>query len=804
MRNATRVFLVLAAAMMISYTGASGKPLDQLVQWADQDALPEVREAAALAVIPALVASEQSDEELRQLALMAASAELKSAAARALGLRWVQVAESLDQLETLAASGEFSEVREAAGEALAQRLLQSHLFLDALASLALTGESPELRGAALPALTIALTQSEHSIEDLLSLAHSGATAEYRLASAQALVLRLESSPFFALNSQALIEIVGGQGVTLPEEAQGANAQLRQAAGAGFQDLLAQVNWSLTALKELAGNTKSSPELRAAAGAVLSQQLLQANLSLEDLTEIATGKTPELRKAAESALIQSLVGAIGRGELSIAMLVSSVASATSEELAEAEAEAAFVLLRSTLVAPQTQSQIEEIANGQPVQIRSLTIDGSLKAFRVTASNFLAGIYTFYGFLNRLSDPLGELTAIAKNPSFTEEYRAAAARALAQVYQAQRGRASKDLATLSALLNQMKQETLQGRISQALETLSRLQSILDAERSLLIVTAEVGGEFTTSQLLNHTVNEQISEIEQSVKTGDFPSMLSSINTIQRALDTIERGIARAPDVDTSTLEQIAVQGATPEVRQAAGQALSQRFLGDSPGVGRLQQLAEDGASLELRQAAISALAATWVSNGADPEMLYRTALEGTTDEVRLAAAQALLSSSLMRDLPLAKLQAMSNGETIEIGDLSMNGEETALRQAFASALQAELITHREPEETLQVWAVQGTTPELRQAASGALARAYATPDGATIDRLIQLSATGASEELRIGVAQALRERLIASTLTESDLFALAAQHTLAFGSITNTSAALSQALAQALADRLAQDS
>lgn len=53
-----------------------------------------------------------------------------------------------------------------------------------------------------------------------------------------------------------------------------------------------------------------------------------------------------------------------------------------------------------------------------------------------------------------------------------------------------------------------------------------------------------------------------------------------------------------------------------------------------------------------------------------------------------------------------------------------------------------------------------------------------------------------------AKAVRQRLIASKLTESDLLALVAMHTRSLGSIPGTSVALSRALAQALANRFEQ--
>ena len=793
---AALVILSIAAIDSLSLA----KPVEYLLQLAESDALPEVREAAGLTLTPALVASSMSNEQLRQLALEGASLELRSSAARSLGARLTQGAVSLDQLKALATSGEFPEVRAAASEALSQRLQESDLSLEALSQIAITGSSAELRMAAIPALTIALASSTYSNEDLLVAATSGTTPEYRLASSQAIARRLQSSLLFVLDQETLLNIVNGSTVRLPERIEGANAQIRTAAAAIFQEQLYQADWSLSQLEQLAGDSKVAPELRAAAGAVLAEELLNANLSLDDLEALATGETPELRQAAVTALVQALVAAVGRRTMSINTLVDAVALAASEELAEAEAEAVFVLLRSTLVAPQAQSQVEAIANGQVVRVANLTIDGSLKAFRVAAGNFLAGIYAFFGFLDRLGDPLGELTSIAENETLTEEFRAAAARALVQVYLAQRGRATQDLATLNGFLDSIAQEARQGQIAQALDTLARFKALLSAERDLLIVTAEVGGEFTARQLLSDEVNRDVAGVEQSLKNGSISTLSSSISDIHRALATIEGGISQAPDVATETLEQIAAQGATPELRQAASQALADRLWRDPPDASSLMHLASEGASAELRQATVPALTLKLVSSGADLESLYGMALHSVTAEVRLAAAQALMQSSRMGSLPLETLQALANGQSIELGSLKVDGSVTEVRQAFAHALQTAFIANNEPEEALVTWATQGTTPELRQAAAEVLAERFAEPEGPSVDDLIELAISGASEELRAGSAKALSRRLIESDLTESDLFRLIAVHTLLLS--PNASTALSHALAQALADRFAR--
>ncbi len=803
MRYLSKVIVLTLLVFIAVGQAAGAAPLSRLLQLAGQDALPEVRQAAALALTPALVASAAwSNDDLGQLARQGASGELRAAAARALGQRLTERAGSLTQLEKLAASGRFPEVRAAAAQTLRKFLLQSDLSLDALSRLARQGASPELRRAAVPALARGLTDSPgHTTAELLHEASLGDSTAYRLAAAQALAARLTDSALHTLSQVELLAISSGQKVNLPQRIEGANAQLRAAAAGLFQAKLGQASWSLEALEALAADESAAPELRQAAGLVLSQRLLQANLPLAELEQIALDATPQLRAATQEALVQALVGAVGRRALTLQMLTESVAKAPSKELAEAEANAVFILLRAALVAPAAQVSIEAIANGESVQINGLQIDGSLLAFRRVAGEFLTGIYTFFGFGGRLSNPLEQLSAIAGNPRLSEEFRAAAGRALVQVYSAQRGRALQDLAQLSAWLEQLGQELTQGQPDQAQDTLGRVKNLLAAERSLLQLTAEVGGQLTASQLLAEAIPKQVARLEQAVKQGSLLLARSSIGQIERDFQPLRGGLERAPDLSLAELEQIAAQGATAELRQAAGEALSERFLRDSPGLSALEQLALSAGSSELRQAAVAALTLALSTAQPDLDRLYRQALQGATAELRQAAAQALLRSPALTRLSLTQLQALADGASVQIGQLTIDGGNTELRQAFAEALGQLWLSGAEPEQKLEQWAVQGATPQLRQVAAQALALRFARPEGPTLDSLLALAVSGASHELRRAAAEALSRRLIASDLSESDLFALVAEHTRFFGAIPQSSPELSRALAQALANRLA---
>jgi len=802
--SSLRKVITLTLLLFIALGATAGAaPLSRLLQLAGQDALPEVRQAAALAITPALAASATwSDADLEQLARQGASAELRSAAARALGQRLTEQADSLAELERLAGSGRFPEVRATAAQALEESLMQSDISLDKLIRLAQQGGSPELRRAAVPALARGLADSAaHTTAELLQEASSSDSAAYRLAAAQALVARLSDSALHTLSQAELLAISGGQTVSLPQQVKGTNHQLRAAAAWRFQAELSQAGWSLEALEALAADVSAAPELRQAAGAVLSQRLLEANLPLAELERLALDATPQLRAATQKALVQALVGAVGRRALSLQMLAASVAKAPSEELAEAEAQALFVLLHAALVTPEAQVGIESIANGESVEIEGLQLDGSLLALRQAAGEFLTGIYSFFGFGGRLSNPLAQLSAIAGNPRLSKEFRAAAGRALAQVYSAERGRALQDLSQLRAWLEQLGQGLAQGQPDQALNILGGFKNLLSAERSLLQVSAEVGGQLSAGQLLAESIPKGVARLEQAIKQGSLLVARSSIAQIERDFQALQGGIEQAPDLSLAKLEEIAAQGATAELRSAAGEALSGRLLRDPPGLSSLEQLALSGASSELRQAAVPALSLALSTAQTDIDRLYRQALQGSTAELRSAAAQALLRSAALSGLSLTQLQALSDGAQVQIGQLAIDGSNIWLRQAFAGALGQLWLSGAAPDEKLQQWAAQGDTPQLRQAAAQALALRFARPEGPSRDSLLALAVSGASHELRRAAAQALSRRLIASKLDESDLFMLVSEHTRLFGQIPQSSPELSWALAQALADRLA---
>ena len=82
-----RTMVLTVIGVLLFTASAFGRSVDELMRLASEDSFPEVREAAALALIDIWTSSDDSDESLRQLALNNPSPEIQQAAARALGNR---------------------------------------------------------------------------------------------------------------------------------------------------------------------------------------------------------------------------------------------------------------------------------------------------------------------------------------------------------------------------------------------------------------------------------------------------------------------------------------------------------------------------------------------------------------------------------------------------------------------------------------------------------------------------------------------------------------------------------------------
>ncbi len=396
-------------------------------------------------------------------------------------------------------------------------------------------------------------------------------------------------------------------------------EVRAGAGLALGKLLIDSPLTNSELESMAVVGRS-PELRGAAGAALRERLLLAGLGLEELEALASGPSTELRGAAIPALVQATVAAVGRGELSLPKLARAIAAeGATPELRLARAEALFLLLRAELVAPGAQGLVEAVLRGERVEVKGVELNGEILEIRAAASELLAGIYKFYGLLDRLRDPLAELLAVVTDLSLTAEFRAAGGEALEFIFLAERGRALAALQELGALLDQLLKEA-QGQPAQAGQVLTTLQELFERERANLIHTAEVGGEFTAAQRLEN-VARNLERMRAALALGDLSGLSEAISAVKRDSQVIEKGVTRAPDVPLEALMEWAAFGGTPELRRAAGAALGKRLLWAGLSYDELLELVASGPSTELRSGAGAALTAKLIEMGPSEAELLR---------------------------------------------------------------------------------------------------------------------------------------------------------------------------------------
>jgi hypothetical protein len=783
------LLLVLSLVLLTSVTGIA-RSIDELVRLASFEAFPEIRQAAAIALVPDWVVSQESDENLRELAETGLSAELRSAAAQALGIRLAEAALDEESLITLILSADFVEILEAAAAGLEARLLVGDFSIDELTQFAVDSRSELIRKAAVTALASGYSNSQLSDRALNDIVSGGATAEVRLAAAQALASRI------TLNTESLLELVDGGIISLEQTLAGSNPELRMAAQPLYAQSLANADLEVELLIEMAGDTTATSELRSAAGEVLAEKLLQLNLPLDQLEVLSTGATSELRNAAHTALVIATVGGVGSRLFSLSELAGLVAEAESVELAEARAEAVLVLLRGGLSSLDGQDDLELIANGGTAVVNGVIVNGGERAFRIAASDFLVGIYTFFGFIDRFADPLTDLTAIAENPELTVEWRSAAGVALSQVYRADSVGATFTLNQLENFLDELLLALGNGNLEIAGLALDFFTAQLEIGRDSIVQTAEVAGDFTVRQRLDD-IDRSVASISQDLEDNRPFAISSTVTSIQNDITAILRSVEDAPNVMTTELWMISVEGATSEIRSAAGNALSFRFERDLPDLESLLEIARVGVSPELREAVIPALTNVLVASEFSQEELIALSEDDFSQEVRLAAARALFSPIESEDYSPDEWAVFINSGELAIGSLNLNGSNPELRAGFGDSLTTQLLELPSTTDSLVELSTEGTTAEIRIAAASALSTLYAQLDGPMIDELIELAGFDDSPDIQRAAGIALESRLIEEEQSEGAIVALIAQNSIEIR--PGAASALGDGLAEALAHR-----
>ena len=796
MKRTRRIVLGLVWILVALPGMAAVDPVERLEKLAATDLFPEVRAAAAIGLATLWVDDDISNEALQQLAETGASPQLREAAAQALAARLVTPALELEQLKTLAASSPFAAVRQRAAVALAQVLLSAGQTLEALQQLAVSGETLELRQAAVPALAQALLTSALDNAALLALANDGDSEALRQAASQATLARL--APELPADSAGLAPLVEGVSYQIGRVVGADSAPLRQAAAQGLLGFFQDRATSIEQLEAIAADPQNSAELRQAAASVLQQRLLGAKRSLEQLEQQAgSGATPQVQAAAVDALEQALVIAVGRGQLTLQQLVDLISPADSDALNQARANAAFTLLRPNLVFVTDQPLLEAVIRGERATIGGVLIDGKDEFLQRAATGFLAGLFLQFGAVNRFEHPLEELLAMASDLSVAPGFRIAAGQALVKFLSAQRDKALQLIDEMEQKLDRIVIQGRRGQTDEALALLEEVRQLLEENTALINTTSEAAGELGAAQRII-TIKDLLAEFPEAIRTRDTQDLRDVNTAVTGQLSQIKVSLDPAPDTSDETLQSLAVDGATPEVRQAASTVLSQRLqtalAQGETSAEILLNLAESGATVELQNASTPALSAALHASTLDDDALLELVIQGRSQAAQQAAANAWLAR---QEPDASRFIALANGSGVDFGLLGFQAQSQELMAALAGLLQARWVDENVGTQFLLDQA-QTHPNALIQQAAGALLGERFVAEGRAQQELIALCVGAESATVRLAASQALTQLLIAQQLPESALFGLISQYTLAADNPLS-SPQLAQALVDALADR-----
>lgn len=771
--------------------------IERLTRLAANDILPEIRAAAALGLATLWVTSEITTRELEDIAQTGVTAELRQAAATAFAARTVNDALSLEQLQSLTVDSPFEPLRKLASQRLSERFVEANLPLETLEQIAQAEETAELRQAVITALSQAWLASSVADEALIALANEGATPELRQAASLALLARLKTE-LAAFDHDTLVTLILGTGVSVSRQAGGQNAQLRQAAARPLLSDFIDDGFALQEVEAIAANPENSLELRQAAGAALRRRLPRERRSLAALQTLAAeGATPEVQNAAVTALVQALVTAVGKGELTVQALVDSISEADSDALNEARANAVVTLLRPNLIFLTDQPFLEAVMRGETVEIGGVSVAGSSAFLRDAASEFLGGLFLQFGAVNRFDDPLNELLDMASDKTLQPEFRRAAGTALLKFLASQRDKA---LAVVRQIKRDLDRIVIQGRRGQtaaALVTFERVRQTIDEHTTLINITAEAAGDLGVPQRLR-AVKDALAEFPAAIRTQDTRDLRDINMAVSGEFSQIEVSLAGAPDTSDEALVMLATEGATPEVRQAAATVLSRRleaaFSAAETSLDALLDLAINGATSELQTAATAALTQALSASPRSDDELLETTLEATTAALQLAAAQAWIAR---QDRDVEQLTSLANGQGTNSGEFTLQTQSGQLIAALAQVLQDRWKQDNVDSVFLLDQASNGETPALQRAASELLVQRF-LDEGIPEAELFDQAVNAESQFVRQAAAGALAEVLIAQRLPEGTLFGLASQFTLA-GENFLSSPELVQTIITVLADR-----
>ncbi len=421
--------------------------------------------------------------------------------------------------------------------------------------------------------------------------------------------------------------------------------------------------SLDGFVQLA-TTDLLPEVRRAAAQALAALWVDADVPTPELERLAReGATPELRGAAAQALAARTVTA----DLTRAALI---ALAGEGEFAPVRTRAGALLSQLWLAEPPAVDALERTAR-----------DGVTEALRVAAVDALAQVWA--------NGPLSTETLLeTANEGETPALRRAAAGAA--------------VLRLDGFLAGLDTGTLRGVAG--------------------------GSPFE----LERVVGRENAELQAAAAGALAPSL-------------------RAAETGIETLEALAGDpSVSPALRAVAGEALGQRLLSARRSRAALEAQAADGATPELRGAAVNALVQKLVeavgAGELDVQALADALAPEESDALNRARAEAILTLLrpnliFLTDQPL--LEGILRGEQVTVGGVRLDGANPQLRGAAADFLaglfrQFGAVNRFEsPVEELLALAGDGAlTPEFRDAAGRALVKFLGAQRDAALEVLGEL--------------------------------------------------------------------
>lgn len=592
--------------------------------------------------------------------------------------------------------------------------------IERLQRLASTDLFPEVRAAAAIGLAQLWVTADITDAELEDIAQNGITEELRQAAAQALATRTVTADVSLDELQALVS-------------DSPFAEVRALAADLLSQALLNAELELEFLQDLISNSESE-NIRQAAIPALSQALFESSNLTEDLVILANeGEGVELRQAAAFAVLQrieenlepldsnGLINLINGDGLELSCIVGQDNIALQQAAAEAFA-----------------SSIEQLSVDD---VEAIAADpNNSPALRQVAADILRQK------LLRENRSLDELLTLA-NQGTTPEVQMASVNVLEQELVFAVGTGLMTLDSLLESINDSNSDAYNMAASNGVFTLLRPNLIFVIDQPLL--EAVVRGE--SSEIGGALVDGQNAFLKEAA-TGFLSGLFLQFGAVNRFDNPVDDLIAMA--TDTSLAEGF---------RVAAGRALvkffsSQRqraFDAIDEITGKLDRIVISGRRGQTEEALELLEEARQLID--DNTTLFNITAEsagelGTTQRLRTIKDQMALFPDAIR--------AQNSRDLRDINTI-VSGQFFQIQVSMSTAPDTGI-------ETLEMFAAEGETPELRQAAATVLSQRLGESER-SLDALLDIAQNGASEEFQGAVVSALSEALLNSDLDDETLLA-----------------------------------